>query len=124
MLIEFIQRFEEITSSSEKTFEGELQVEIVEELQEWRKWETVRKKPRNIHFFQLFLLSLLFIVVAILRILCEYTHSTIVFSDEKLFTVKAVINRQNDCIIAPDISTANSSGRNIGRKAHPQSVMV
>ena len=40
------------------------------------------------------------------------------------FTVEAVNNRQNDCIIAPDASAANSSGRNIGRKAHPQSVMV
>ena len=40
------------------------------------------------------------------------------------FTVEAVSNRQNDCIIASDVSAANSSGRNIGRKAHPQSVMV
>ncbi|PAV55688.1 hypothetical protein WR25_03617 [Diploscapter pachys] len=35
------------------------------------------------------------------------THSTIVFSDEKLFTVftvEAAINRQNDRIIAPDVS--------------------
>ena len=31
------------------------------------------------------------------------THSTILFSDEKLFTVEAAITRQNDCIIAPDV---------------------
>ena len=40
----------------------------------------------------------------LLRRFSAGTHSTIVFSDEKLFTVEASINRQNDRIIAPDIS--------------------
>ena len=33
-------------------------------------------------------------------------HKQIVFSDEKLFTVDPVLNRQNDRIIATDIFTA------------------
>ena len=58
-------------------------------------------------------------LLARIRLLCSTMRNS-----SLCFTVEAVSNRQNDCIIAPDVSAANSSGRNIGRKAHPQSVMV
>lgn len=51
-------------------------------------------------------------------------HSSIVFSDEKLFTIDPVSNRQNDRILAASITDANKKGRIQGRTAHPQSVMV
>ena len=46
----------------------------------------------------------------LLQRLSAGTHLTIVFNDEKFFTVEATINSQNDCIIAPDVSAPNSSG--------------
>jgi len=58
-------------------------------------------------------------LLARIRLLCSTMRNS-----SLCFTMEAAINRQNDCIIAPDVSAANSSGRNIGRKTHPQSVMV
>ena len=58
-------------------------------------------------------------LLARIRLLCSTMRNS-----SLCFTVKAAINRQNDCIIAPDVSAANSSGWNIGKKAHTQSVMV
>ncbi|PAV56398.1 hypothetical protein WR25_15502 [Diploscapter pachys] len=34
------------------------------------------------------------------------------------------MNRQNDHILSPNISSANSNGKLVGRRAHPQSVTV
>ena len=51
-------------------------------------------------------------------------YKAIIFSDEKIFTIEPFTNRQNDRILSPNISSANSNGRLAGRRAHPQSVMV
>jgi inhibitor of nuclear factor kappa-B kinase subunit alpha len=51
-------------------------------------------------------------------------HSQIVFSDEKIFTIEAVLNNQNDRILAKSIQEANLKGRIVKRNAHPASVMV
>ena len=51
-------------------------------------------------------------------------HKQIIFSDEKLFIVELVFNCQNDRIIAADISTANESGRIVGRSGHSKALMV
>ncbi|ETN73030.1 hypothetical protein NECAME_18540 [Necator americanus] len=51
-------------------------------------------------------------------------HRSFIFSDEKLFTIEAVYNRQNDRIISPNIREANNSGRLVPKKAHSASVMV
>lgn len=52
------------------------------------------------------------------------SHKSIVFSDEKLFTVEEKFNKQNVRIIAKNIKEANKHGRIVKRKAHPKSVMV
>ncbi|RCN47506.1 hypothetical protein ANCCAN_06403 [Ancylostoma caninum] len=46
-----------------------------------------------------------------------------VFSDEKLFTVQASHNQQNDRTLSESMEKANKNGRLISKKAHPQSVM-
>jgi len=51
-------------------------------------------------------------------------HRTILFSDEKLFTIEEVFNKQNVRVLAHDISAANIAGRLATRSAHPASVMV
>ncbi|PAV80698.1 hypothetical protein WR25_03304 [Diploscapter pachys] len=54
------------------------------------------------------------------------THSTIVFNDEKFFAVLHCGSCQQPSkrlYYCSDVSAANSSGRNIGRKTHSQSVM-
>ena len=51
-------------------------------------------------------------------------HRTILFSDEKLFTIQEVVNKQNVRVLAHDISAANAAGRFATRSAHPASVMV
>lgn len=51
-------------------------------------------------------------------------HRTILFSDEKLFTIEEVFNKQNVRVLARDISAANTTGRLAQRSAHPASVMV
>jgi inhibitor of nuclear factor kappa-B kinase subunit alpha len=61
---------------------------------------------------------------ALLKRFADGSHKTILFSDEKLFSIEAHFNKQNDRILAPDMSTANKSGRLVSRSAHPASVMV
>jgi hypothetical protein len=51
-------------------------------------------------------------------------HRTILFSDEKLFTIEEVFNKQNVRVLAHDISAANAAGRFAARSAHPASAMV
>ena len=46
------------------------------------------------------------------------------FSDEKLFIVEPVLNRQNNKIIAAHISAANECGHIVGRSGHPKAFMV
>ena len=50
--------------------------------------------------------------------------STILFSDEKIFTVAQSVNKQNDRVYATNIEEANEKGRIIGRRQSDQSVMV
>ncbi|KAI6655371.1 hypothetical protein LOD99_2206 [Oopsacas minuta] len=52
------------------------------------------------------------------------THQSIVFSDEKIFTVEMTCNRQNSRILAPDRRSISSSIRTIKRTQKPASVMV
>lgn len=51
-------------------------------------------------------------------------HCSIVFSDEKLFTVEMSFNKQNNRVIAKSIQDANNNGRMVQRKGHAASVMV
>ena len=51
-------------------------------------------------------------------------HKQIMFSDEKLFIVEPVLNRQNNKIIAAHISAANECGHIVGRSGHPKALMV
>ena len=48
----------------------------------------------------------------------------ILFTDEKIFTIEAVSNRQNDRIIAPRVSDISNEVRIVSHTQHPQSVMV
>ncbi|VDL74616.1 unnamed protein product [Nippostrongylus brasiliensis] len=48
----------------------------------------------------------------------------IVFSDEKLFTIEASLNHQNDRILVRNVEEANQSGRLVERKGHPRQLMV
>ncbi|KAI6657127.1 hypothetical protein LOD99_15913 [Oopsacas minuta] len=52
------------------------------------------------------------------------THQSIVFSDEKIFTVEMAYNRQNSRILAPDQKSISSSIRTSKRTQKPASVMV
>ncbi|KAI6653049.1 hypothetical protein LOD99_3885 [Oopsacas minuta] len=52
------------------------------------------------------------------------THQSIVFSDEKIFTVEIAYNRQSSRILAPDQKSISSSIRTIERTQKPASVMV
>lgn len=49
---------------------------------------------------------------------------SIVFSDEKVFTVDPVLNRHNDRILAFNMQQAITGGKFVGKTAHPQSIMV
>ena len=60
----------------------------------------------------------------LLRRAADNRHLSFVFSDEKLFTVDAVYNRQNDRVLSQTIQEANMRGRLVSKKAHPASVMV
>ena len=51
-------------------------------------------------------------------------YRSTLFSDEKLFTIEATANRQNDHILSPNISSANSNGKLVGRRAHIESITV
>ena len=51
-------------------------------------------------------------------------HRNFVFSDEKIFTVEAVVNRQNDRILAKHREAANSVGGIVSRASKPANVMV
>ena len=50
--------------------------------------------------------------------------SKIIFSDEKLFTVKAICNRQNNRVLAKSSADISDSMRSIFRRQKPSSVMV
>ncbi|KAK6047940.1 hypothetical protein COOONC_14557 [Cooperia oncophora] len=51
-------------------------------------------------------------------------HHSIVFSDEKLFTVEQQFNAQNVRVIARNAEEADKKGRVVHRAAHPAQVMV
>lgn len=51
-------------------------------------------------------------------------HRKILFTDESLFTIEQLYNKQNDRILAPNVQAANSGGRIVSRRAHPLSTMV
>lgn len=61
---------------------------------------------------------------ALLRRFSRGGHKSVLFSDEKIFTVGQQFNKQNTRILAKDISAANINGRMMSRAAHPASVMV
>ncbi|EYC34439.1 hypothetical protein Y032_0001g415 [Ancylostoma ceylanicum] len=61
---------------------------------------------------------------ALLERAADGRHLKFVFSDEKLFTVQAFHNRQNDRILSESMEEANRNGRLVPKKAHPQSDMV
>uniref|UniRef100_A0A914EPI5 Transposase n=1 Tax=Acrobeloides nanus TaxID=290746 RepID=A0A914EPI5_9BILA len=52
------------------------------------------------------------------------SHRSIVFSDEKMFTIEEKFNKQNNRIIARNIEEANQRGRIVKRRAFSKSVMV
>ncbi|PIC32571.1 hypothetical protein B9Z55_012846 [Caenorhabditis nigoni] len=52
------------------------------------------------------------------------THLRTIFSDEKIFTIEANKNGQNNRIIATDFETACKNGKIINKTSHPASVMV
>lgn len=54
----------------------------------------------------------------------DLDFSTILFSDEKVFTVEQKFNSQNDRLLVPNISAANSAGRFVSRSSHPAALMV
>jgi len=60
----------------------------------------------------------------LLRFLKSGRHLVTVWSDEKLFGVDAVWNRQNDRVIAPNIQAANERGRIVHKSNFCKSVMV
>ncbi|VDN31661.1 unnamed protein product, partial [Cylicostephanus goldi] len=49
------------------------------------------------------------------------THLSIVFGDEKIFTVEPVVNPLNDRVLASSLSEAVDRGKFVGRSAHPRS---
>ncbi|EFO94085.1 hypothetical protein CRE_26771 [Caenorhabditis remanei] len=52
------------------------------------------------------------------------THLTTVFTDEKIFTIEANKNGQNNRILARDYRTACQNGKILNKTSHPASVMV
>ncbi|CAI2355841.1 unnamed protein product [Caenorhabditis sp. 36 PRJEB53466] len=52
------------------------------------------------------------------------THLRTLFTDEKIFTVEANKNGQNNRIIAMDFETACRKGKILNKTSHPSSVMV
>uniref|UniRef100_A0A914EKN8 Tc1-like transposase DDE domain-containing protein n=1 Tax=Acrobeloides nanus TaxID=290746 RepID=A0A914EKN8_9BILA len=52
------------------------------------------------------------------------SHRSIVFSNEKMFTIEEKFNKQNNQIIARNIEEANQRGRIVKRRAFPKPVMV
>ena len=61
---------------------------------------------------------------ALLKRLARGTHLKVVWSDEMPVSIEQEVNKQNDRILTPDISAANSSGRIVQKSAHPASLMV
>ena len=53
-----------------------------------------------------------------------HDHPPIIFSDEKIFTVEAAVNRQNDRILSGDLSAVPIDQKMIFKSQKPQSVMV
>ena len=53
-----------------------------------------------------------------------HDHPPIIFSDEKIFTVEAAVNRQNDCILFSDLSAVPIDHKMIFKSQKPQLVMV
>ncbi|KIH67243.1 hypothetical protein ANCDUO_02428 [Ancylostoma duodenale] len=60
----------------------------------------------------------------LLKRFAQSPFSTIVFTDEILFSVDQVANEHNGRVICGSITQANCKGRIVARTAHPQSVMV
>ncbi|VDP60036.1 unnamed protein product [Heligmosomoides polygyrus] len=52
------------------------------------------------------------------------THRSIVFSDQKIFTIGPTVNLKNNRILAEDKKQAISRGKVTGKTPHPSSVMV
>ncbi|EYC04911.1 hypothetical protein Y032_0085g1858 [Ancylostoma ceylanicum] len=60
----------------------------------------------------------------LLKRFAQSRFRTIVFTDEKLFTVDQVANAQNDRVLCRSITRANRKGRIVAKTAHPQCLMV
>jgi hypothetical protein len=61
---------------------------------------------------------------AMLQRFAPHDVEKILFTDEKIFTIEAVSNHQNDRILAPRVSDISDDLRIISHTQHPQSVMV
>ncbi len=58
------------------------------------------------------------------KVLSADTHPSIIWTDEKLFTVEAVHNTHNDRILAVDINSIPVGEKSVFRRQKPASVMV
>lgn len=54
----------------------------------------------------------------------DWNLENVLFSDEKIFTVEATTNRQNDRVLCPSVSNIPENIRYVGRSQKPASVMV
>lgn len=61
---------------------------------------------------------------ALLRRLGAEGHKSMVFTDEKLFTIEQAHNVQNDRVLSPNSDEADSRGRTVSHSQKPSSVMV
>lgn len=61
---------------------------------------------------------------ALIRRLAAHGLDSVVFTDEKIFTVEQAFNRQNDRILAAGVAEASENVRNVRRTQKPASVMV
>ncbi len=61
---------------------------------------------------------------ALLKRYAHNKHRSILFTDEKMFTIEEVFNRQNDRIYACDAKTARAIAPRVQRGHYPASVMV
>lgn len=51
-------------------------------------------------------------------------HRSVLFTDEKVFTIDEKFNKQNSRIISRSLEDASDKGRHVFKSAHPSSVMV
>lgn len=60
----------------------------------------------------------------LLRVAARGRYKTIVFTDEKLFTIEQALNSQNDRQLLPKGSTSRKDRKTVARSHFPMSVMV